>query len=145
MQPTPAPTGVRSLGWIRLQLALPPMTRSTPSRSRVAAYRNPGPSVWRSSVLPALLYGVGTRVRTRLIDEFKELMRTLLKAGSAAILIGGALLAQQAGTIVLPTASHGVSDSLFNLALQHSFSRLSAATVPFEATEMVQNHGPLVE
>jgi hypothetical protein len=47
--------------------------------------------------------------------------------------------AQQADTIVLPTVPYGVSDTLYNLALQQPF------TAAFEATEMVQKHGPLLE
>ncbi|MCU1237097.1 MAG: hypothetical protein JWP63_5064 [Candidatus Solibacter sp.] len=72
-------------------------------------------------------------------------MRTLLKRASAAIFLGGAMLAQQAPTVVLPTTNHGVSETLFNMALQQSLTGGNAATMPFEATEMVQKHGPLVE
>ena len=56
-------------------------------------------------------------------------------------------VAQQADPIVLPTVSYGESDTLYNLALQQyqqSFD-ISDPNNPFQASEMIQKHGPVVD
>jgi hypothetical protein len=53
-----------------------------------------------------------------------------------------ALFAQQATVVSVPTTYMGTSDTLYNLALA---SQTFAATVPYQPTEMIQKHGPLVE
>src|SRR5205085_8477095 len=55
--------------------------------------------------------------------------------------------AQQADPVVLPTTNYGESDTLYNLALQQyqlSYGS-SDPNAPFEASEMIQKHGPVVD
>ena len=66
-------------------------------------------------------------------------MRTLLSASSVAVILGASLFGQQAPTIVLNGVSSGVSDSLYNLALQSQGSPIFSAA-PYQPTEMVQKH-----
>ena len=70
-------------------------------------------------------------------------MRVINKASFIAVVLGTALFGQQAPTAVLKTVYHGVSDSLFNLALRENVR--AAGALPFQPTEMVQKHGPLVD
>jgi hypothetical protein len=71
-------------------------------------------------------------------------MRTFLSASAVAVILVASLFGQQAPTIVLNGVSSGVSDSLYNLALQSQGSpQFSAA--PYQPTEMIQKHGPLIE
>ena len=70
----------------------------------------------------------------------RRLMGFQYRAGLLAMLLTGALPGQQAPALVMPMVNHGVSESLFVLALQDP----SATALPFAATEMVQKHGPLI-
>jgi hypothetical protein len=67
---------------------------------------------------------------------------TMLKTGLLALSASAVLLAQQASVVSLPTTFVGTSDTLYNLALS---SQSFAATTPYQPTEMIQKHGPLVE
>jgi len=68
-------------------------------------------------------------------------MRKLLTGATAALTFSAVLFGQQGSTIVLPMTFHGTSDSLFNLILQQPMT----VTLDYQASEMVQKHGPLAD
>jgi hypothetical protein len=73
-------------------------------------------------------------------------MKKLLTSGALisgvwACLVGSPALAQQAETLVLPMQYLGVSQPLYDLALQQQAFSLKGL---MPATEMVQKHGPLI-
>ena len=59
------------------------------------------------------------------------------------IALSGAVFAQQAPTLVLPMTFLGESDSLFNMSLKSQ--AITANQGPYQATEMLQKHGPMVD
>jgi hypothetical protein len=69
-------------------------------------------------------------------------MKKLLTTGLMACLASGAALAQQADTVVLPMQFLGVSQPLYDLALQQQAPSIRGL---LPATEMVQKHGPLID
>jgi hypothetical protein len=66
----------------------------------------------------------------------------ILKAALIAAGTIGALSAQQTGVLSPPTVNLGVSDTLYNLS---NSVVPNAQAGPYQATEMIQKHGPLVE
>ena len=69
-------------------------------------------------------------------------MKKLITMGLLACLTSGSALAQQADTLVLPMQYLGVSQPLYDLALQQQALGMQGL---LPATEMVQKHGPLLD
>ena len=69
----------------------------------------------------------------------------ILSASIAAGLLSTAVFAQQNETIVVPTTSYGVSQPLYQLALEQTAANAALTSEgPYVASEMIQKHGPLV-
>lgn len=68
-------------------------------------------------------------------------MNKLIATSLLAALSCGAALAQQADTLVLPMAYHGLSQPVYTLARQQRLLNIQGL---MPATEMMQKHGPLI-
>ncbi len=69
----------------------------------------------------------------------------ILSASIVAGFLSTVVLAQQNDTIVVPTTSHGVSQPLYQLALEQTATNAALTSGgPYVASEMLQKHGPVV-
>jgi hypothetical protein len=66
----------------------------------------------------------------------------ILKISLIAGFLGSSLFAQQVGVTSLPVVNYGVSDTFYNLSNR---VMTTVQTGPYQATEMIQKHGPLIE
>ena len=69
----------------------------------------------------------------------------ILSASIVAGFLSTVVFSQQNDTIVVPTISHGVSQPLYQLALEQTATNAALTSEgPYYASEMLQKHGPVV-